>query len=82
MPLVEPGCFLRDFHFFTCLLKHFLHTWELKFVIHQLAHAFSALFRRVKVRNTLEITHESHVWDQRMNCAPAEETFNSFILHF
>ncbi|CAL9027499.1 unnamed protein product [Prunus brigantina] len=31
LTLGEPGCFLRDFHFFTCLLKHLLHTGELKF---------------------------------------------------
>ncbi|ONH97506.1 hypothetical protein PRUPE_7G193300 [Prunus persica] len=80
MPLVEPGCFLRDFHFFPCLLKHLLHTWELKSVIQQPSQPYAAQFRRVKVRNTLEITHESHVWDQRMNCAPQNK--HSTVLFF
>ncbi|CAB4288100.1 unnamed protein product [Prunus armeniaca] len=39
LTLGEPGCFLRDFHFFTCLLKHLLHTWELKFVTFSINHS-------------------------------------------
>lgn len=78
--LVEPGGSLHHLNLFTYLLKHIFHTWELKLLIYQLSEPFATQFCCVKVRYTLNVTNEGHVWNQRMDCAPAPNRITMNIL--
>ena len=71
---VEPGCPLHDVHFFVRLLEHPLHTRELKLIIYKPSQPLASQLCSVQVRDTLDVSHKCHVWNQRINCSPDMET--------